>query len=251
MKIDGKAIFARIKSELEATGKEREWFCVQVGVPIDDYSQHWTHWVNRGFPKSRLFAAAETLGLASDWLAKEEGPKYKDDYDGLAAIRTRQHDKYVMGPMGNIESHPESLKSVAGALPLNKDFPPLLTPEQARKRRDDVDLKKNGSTRRMIDDLELTDAAFKYVARGMGMSPKIEDGDKIIIDPGIAAQDSDTVLVEIAGDQSIMQLWRINGEDWLTFSNPAYGDMKKPLSTATVLGVVMGKIQPLIKISLR
>lgn len=43
MKIDGKAVFERIKKELATTGKSHEWFCVEIGYKPEDYSQICRH----------------------------------------------------------------------------------------------------------------------------------------------------------------------------------------------------------------
>lgn len=236
MKIDGKAVFRRIEDELEAKEKSREWFCVQVGYSKEDYSQNWNHWKNRGFPKSRLLAASDALGLTTDWLVSETLPKYK----------TEPHDKNVMELPDNSVSTDKSINSQVDShefTALSQENPPMLKGEKAINWRESIEQYQLGTDEGMIKNIPITPNTFGFDVVGDEMAPDFKDGARVSIDPDKRPEDLKCALVEIDGDLAIRRLRRINGEWWLTLANPAYADMKKPLSEARFIGMVTSKVE--------
>lgn len=194
---------------------------------LNETPQTVKNWEYRGVSKKGMIKAEELLGCSAAWLKTGE---------------ESQHDKTVMEHSTDSELTAERLRSRAGGLPLDPSLP-LLNKEEARKQWEEAK-KQTVSEIHMIGTIKITPLAFKYIAHGSGMTPDdIYEGDVLVIDPGVKNfRDPDILLVEIAGDQSIMKLNRIAGEDWLMFTNPAYSGLRQPLSSAIVLGVVITKL---------
>lgn len=102
--------------------------------------------------------------------------------------------------------------------------------------------KSNHSMILWAGNLPVSDRAFGYIVQGDSMSAKLIDGDVIVVDPEVEQKHKSFVLAEIADDRVIRQLWEEAGEWWLIPSNPAYANLKKPLSETKIIGVVVAKI---------
>lgn len=78
----------RIESVLREKGLSNVQFQKSLGI----YSQIWNNWKNRGVPSKWLFPIADLLGVKTDWLAHEKGPRYADQVQ-------KETDNYPSEPL--------------------------------------------------------------------------------------------------------------------------------------------------------
>lgn len=181
------------------------------------------NWEARGVSKQGMIKAEEMIGCSTTWLRTGEESQY---------------DKTVMEPWANAVIPLELIASRAGGTKPDRSL--LVLDAAQRRQAREVSITQDDIKFEMIEGVKASEFAYKYIARGVGMMPKIQDGDKLLIDPALNPKDSDTVLVEIGGDQKLMIYEVVAGEPWLTFTNPAYVDFKRPLADALMLGVALG-----------
>lgn len=215
---------ARVNSRMEALDLTQEQVAARAGI-----SQTAVQKIVSGKTQQtrKLIALAAALECSPIWL---------DTGEGIADASVA--DKNVMEPQANAAIPIELIASRAGGTKPDRSL--LVLDATQRRQAREVSITQDDIKFEMIEGVKASEFAYKYIARGVGMMPKIQDGDKLLIDPAINPKDSDTVLVEIGGDQKLMIYEVVAGEPWLTFTNPAYADFKRPLADALMLGVALG-----------
>lgn len=207
-----------------------------------------TGWKNNGrVSRYNLAVLSEITGFRLEYLISGELPKLKSDYIDSYVIRKElPHDKSVMELPDNSVSTDKSINSQVDShefTALSQENPPMLKGERAINWRESIEQYQLGTDEGMIKNIPITPNTFGFDVVGDEMAPDFKDGARVSIDPDKHPEDLKCALVEIDGDLAIRRLRRINGEWWLTLANPAYADMKKPLSEARFIGMITSKVE--------
>jgi SOS-response transcriptional repressor LexA len=200
----------------------------------------WEKGTTKNLIGKNLTAIAIAIDRTETFLLTGKGQKYRSTYE-----------KNAIEHKGNISSIAEPIILKTGADSPTRQNPlnlmPVLDAEQAKNWQQALSDYQPAKNKGMIPhkDAQITQNTFVFIAQGDSMSPLINAGDACYVDPEKKAIHKNIVLAEIAGDIVIRQLWIEAGDTMLIPTNKQMQDLKKPLQTAKIIGVVtMGHTIP-------
>jgi SOS-response transcriptional repressor LexA len=219
---DTTSVFSRIKNELEAQQRKREWFCLAVGCKQESYSQNWTHWEKRGFPSKRIATAATVLGVSIEWLATGSGAKHPLSINAM-----------LPGLSSDIaiESNVSHGPTIHGKVP-------LISWVQAGHALEVVDLLHPGDGFEWIDTTcQIKAHTYALRVQGDSMTPDFPHGCIIVVEPELDPLPGDFVIAKNGDDEATFkQLIKDGADYYLKPLNERYPI--KPLGSYRVIGVV-------------
>lgn len=218
------ALAARVKEALTSLPRGSK---KKLADACDITPQALTGWVSTGrVNKTNLAKLSDASNFELTYLITGTGPKLKPD-------------KTVMAQAANPKHGSDAIESLTSSYQLlSSETLPLLDAAQAMAWPASMADHKIRPNEGMINHTQIpvTANAFAFPVKGDSMAPDFNPGEDAIVEPGLDAKHEDFVLVEIAGDVVIRQLWREAG-DWLLIpSNKDY--TKKPLADNRIIGVV-------------
>ena len=199
-----------------------------------------TGWITTGrIDKVNLLIVSNKTGYNINYLITGKGPKLAVHTDKNVISEKTNSDKI------SIKSKPSS-DSIFELLRI-----PVLRREQALNWKLFVDKFNNGTDKEMmffsVSEMPTTENSFGFIVTGDAMSPRLNEGDRVKIEPDMMPTNGNFVLAEIAGDTVIRKFVNEAGDTRLVAINDDY--LPKNSADCRIIGVVTHKVpkpEPLI-----